>query len=49
MALILLLLPPLLSSIVGVGEILVRRRGKAEVLVFDLVYYAEDLTLAFLL
>jgi hypothetical protein len=27
----------------------VRRRGKAEVLVFDLVYCAEDLTLAFLL
>ena len=46
MALIFLLLPLLPSSLTIVGDELVRRRGKAEVLVFDLVSCAEALLLA---
>ena len=41
MALIFLLLPPLLSSLVPVGDELARPRERAEALVFDLVSYAE--------
>jgi len=43
MALIFLLLPSLLSSLVAAGNELVCRRGRVEVLVFDLVSYAEAL------
>ena len=41
MALIFLLLPPLLSSLVPVGDELARPRERAEALVFDLVSCAE--------
>ena len=39
--LIFLLLSPLLSSLVDVEDELVRLRGEAEALVFNLVSYAE--------
>jgi hypothetical protein len=41
MALIFLLLPLLLFSLVVAGEVVARQRGKAEVLVFDLAVFAK--------
>jgi hypothetical protein len=49
MALIFLLLPPLLSSLVDAEYKLARPRRKAEVLVFDLVWLADAPVLIFLL
>ena len=43
MALIFLLFPPLLSSLVPDGDELARPRGRAKALVFDLVSFAEAL------
>ena len=43
MVLIFLLLPPLLSSLVPIGDELAHPRGRAEALVFNLVSYAEAL------
>jgi hypothetical protein len=49
MVLISLLLPPLSSSLAGIGDELARPRRKAEALVFGLLSCAEALTLVFLL
>ena len=49
MALIFLLLPPLLSSLVDVEYVSVHPRGKAEALVFDLMCLATALVSALLL